>query len=138
MVGSSSRLRFYMIELAAVAQAVGVLAACWAIIAGIDAWKREFIGKRRIELAEQRLAKFFEFKDAIAYIRNPFSNSEEGKSRQRSDSELRDDAQLLDRGYVVVERYSKKENVFAEFNALKYRCMAGFPTAEAESILCGQ
>lgn len=114
--------------------ALGVLAACWAIIAGIDAWKREFIGKRRIELAEQLLAKFFEVKDAVAYIRNPFSNSEEGKSRQRSGSELADEAELLDRGYVVVERYTKKESVFAEFNALKYRCMAGFPSHEAESI----
>lgn len=134
MVGSSTGLPFHMIGLAAVAQAVSVIAACWAIIAGIDAWKREFIGKRRIELAEQVLAKFFELKDAVAYIRNPFSNSEEGKSRQRTDSELPADAELLDRGYVVVERYTKRESVFAEFNALKYRCMAGFPSSEAESI----
>jgi hypothetical protein len=33
---------------------------------------------------------------------------------------------LLDRGYVVVERYSKKEHIFAEFSALKYRFMASF------------
>jgi hypothetical protein len=32
-------------------QAGSVLAGSWAIIRGIDAWKREFIGKRRIELA---------------------------------------------------------------------------------------
>lgn len=123
-----------MTELAASVQAVAVVSACWAIISGIDAWKREFIGKRRIELAEQVLAKFFEVKDSIAYIRNPFSNSEEGKSRQRSDSELPAETELLDRGYVVVERYARRESTFAEFNALKYRCMASFPRSEAESV----
>jgi hypothetical protein len=63
-----------MIELATIAQAVAVISACWAIISGVDAWKREFVGKRRIELAEQTLAKFFEVVDAVAFIRNPFSS----------------------------------------------------------------
>jgi hypothetical protein len=122
-----------MIEIAAVVQAVAVISACWAIISGIGAWKREFIGKRQIELAEQVLAKFFELKDAVAFIRNPFGSSDEGTTRQRADSELPEQSDLLDRGYVVVERYAKKEAVFAEFNTLKYRCMAAFG-AQTESI----
>ena len=115
-----------MPEIATIVQAVSVMAACWAIISGVGAWKREFIGKRRIELAEQVLAKFFEVKDAIAFIRNPFSSSEEGKTRQRSDSEPSTESELLDRSYIVVERYSKKESVFADFNILKYKFMASF------------
>lgn len=122
-----------MIEVATIAQAVAVVSACWVIIAGIGAWKREFIGKRQIELAEQALAKFFEIKDAISYIRNPFSNSDEGKTRKRDTHESETDAQLLDRGYIVIERYSKKENVFSEFNLLKYKFMASFG-ADKESI----
>ena len=59
-----------MIEVVSFAQAGAVVLACWAIISGIGAWKREFIGKRQIELAEQALAKFFEIKDAIAMIRS--------------------------------------------------------------------
>lgn len=113
-----------MIELATIAQMVAVISACWAIISGVGAWKREFIGKRQIELAEQVLEKFFEVKDAIAYIRNPFASSDEGKSRQRRDGETTAESDLLDRGYIVVERYSKKENVFADFNTLKYKFMA--------------
>lgn len=46
-----------------IAQAVAIISACWAIISGIGAWKREFLGKRRIELAEEVLATFFEIKD---------------------------------------------------------------------------
>lgn len=97
-----------MITLAAVAQAVAVVSACWAIILGIGAWKREFIGKRQIELAELTLAKFFEIKDAIALIRNPFAATGEGETRQRSENESPNDSQLLDRAYIVVERYAKK------------------------------
>jgi len=115
-----------MIEVATIVQAFAVISACWAIITGIGAWKREFIGKRQIELAEQVLAKFFEVKDAITFIRNPFSSSDEGKTRKRDNGESANDSELLDRGYIVIERYTKKENVFAEFNTLKYKFMASF------------
>lgn len=115
-----------MTEAASLAQAGAVILACWSIISGIGAWKREFIGKRQIELAEQALAKFFEIKDAIAMIRSPFSRSDEGNSRQRSEYESEAISQLLDRGYIVVERYTTKEAAFAEFNTLKYRFMASF------------
>ena len=99
---------------------------CLAIISSINAWKREFIGKRSIELAEQTLAKFFEVKDAIAFIRNPFSRVDEGKTRQRSPNESPNDSALLDRGYIVVERYSTKESIFSDFQTLKYKFMAAF------------
>ncbi len=122
-----------MIELSTIAQAIAVLSACWAIISGIGAWKREFIGKRKIELAEQTLAKFFEVRDAIAFIRNPFSSTSEGSSRQRGEHETPEEAQILNRGYIVVERYGKKESAFAEFSTLKYRFMASFG-AETEDI----
>lgn len=122
-----------MIKLAAVAQAVSVFAACWAIIAGIGAWKREFVGKRQIELAEQVLAKFFEIRDAVAHIRNPFSQKDEGSTRQRGDHETQVETDLLNRGYIVIERYTKREAVFAEFNTLKYRFMASFGP-ETENI----
>ena len=115
-----------MIDVATIAQAVAVISACWVIISGVGAWKREYIGKRQIEIAEQALAKFFEVSDAIAFIRNPFASSEEGKTRKRNEHELSTESELLDRGYIVVERYGKKENIFLEFNTLKYKFMATF------------
>lgn len=122
-----------MSEIITLAQAGAVVMACWAIISGIGAWKREFIGKRQIELAEQVLANFFEIKDAIAMIRSPFSHSGEGSTRQKGEYEAPETAKLLDRGYIVFERYSKKETVFVDFYTLKYRFMASFG-AEAEQI----
>ena len=119
--------------IAVILQAGSVIAACVTIILGVGAWKREFIGKRQIELAEQLLAKFFEVSDAIAFVRNPSESSEEGKSRKRGDTESPEDRERLDRGYIVTERYQKRETIFADFNTLKYRCMATFG-AETENI----
>ena len=109
-----------------IAQAVSIVAACWAIISGIGAWKREYIGKRKIELAEETLATFFEIKDAITFIRNPWSRKDEGSTRKRSDHETEQDSELLDRGYIVYERYENKKEIFVKFNTLKYKFMAVF------------
>ncbi len=122
-----------MEALANIGQAIAIIAACWAIISGVGAWKREFIGKRKIELAEEMLATFFEAKDSIAFIRNIFSNTGEGTSRKRGDNEQPEESQLLDRGYIVYERYEKKKEVFVRLGVLKYRFMASFGH-ETESI----
>jgi hypothetical protein len=122
-----------MIEIATIAQAVAVISACWAIISGVGAWKREFIGKRKIEAAEETLAVFFEINDGIAFIRNPWSSGDEGKSRNRATHETEAKAQLLDRGYVVFERYESKKDIFVRFNTLKYMFMAVFGP-ETENI----
>ena len=117
---------FSGINLANVAQAGSVALASWAIINGIDAWKREFIGKRRIELAEETLAKFFEVKDAIIMIRSPFGRIGEGSSRAPAPGETEAETEVLNRGYVVVERYQKAEKTFSDFQVLKYKFMAAF------------
>lgn len=122
-----------MSDLATIAQAMAIISACWAIISGVGAWKREFIGKRKIELAEETLAAFFELKDAIAFIRNPWSSGSEGNTRKRAPHETDAESQLLDRGYIVFERYESKKDIFVRFNTLKYKFMAVFGT-ETETI----
>ena len=122
-----------MTVLATIAQAIAIMAACWAIISGVGAWKREFIGKRKIELAEETLAVFFEIKDAITFIRNPWSSGTEGSTRKRAPHETEAESQLLDRGYIVFERYESKKDIFVRFNTLKYKFMAVFGT-ETEII----
>ena len=114
-------------------QTIAIISACWAIVSGIGAWKREFIGKRRIELAEETLATFFEIKDAIAFIRNPFSTVGEGETRVVGDRETPEVTELLNRGHIVFERYEKKREVFSRFGALKYKFMAAYG-AESEEI----
>lgn len=115
-----------MIAIADILQSISVILACWAVIAGIDAWRREFVGKRRIELSEETLEAFFAVRDAIAFIRNPFSNTEEGTTRKRRDHETETETELLNRAYIVYERYQAKKDVVARFATIKYRFMAAF------------
>lgn len=122
-----------MFKLLTIAQAIAIISACWAIISGVGAWKREFIGKLRIELAEEVLAAFFEIKDAIAFIRNLWSSGTEGRTRKREPNETEQESQLLDRGYIVFERYESKKVIFVRFNTLKYKFMAVFGM-ETETI----
>jgi hypothetical protein len=122
-----------MIQLSTLLQTVAVIAACWAVISGVDAWKREFVGKRQIEVAEETLAPFFEVKDAIAFIRSPWQRQGEGSSRKRASAETAVDSDLLDRGYVVWERYEEKKDIFRVFGTQKYKFMASFG-ADSEDV----
>lgn len=109
-----------------IVQSISVILACWTAIWGIDAWRREFIGKRRIKLAEEALEAFFTVRDAISFIRNPCSNINEGKTRKRGENETDEEAELLNRAYVVIERYQTKMDVFSRFASIKYRFMVAF------------
>ena len=106
--------------------AISVALAAISFIAGVNAWNREFVGKRRIELAEIVLALFYEAQDAIRNIRSPFSFEGEGETRKRSENEEKEQSNLLDRAFVVVERYKNREKLFAELRSMKYRVMATF------------
>lgn len=102
------------------------------VVLGVTAWRREFVGRRRIELAEAALALFYEAVDAIKEIRSDFSYSSEGTTRKRSEGESEEEARFLDQAYVVFERYQRREKLFAELRSLKYRMMVifGEPTGE--------
>lgn len=115
-----------MIDWGEVVTAGSVAVAAISFVSGVTAWKREFIGKRRIELAESVLAQFYEARDAVAMIRNPFSFTGEGKSREKQPHETEEQAQALDQAYVAFERYQKREQLFADLQSTKYRFMATF------------
>lgn len=108
------------------ATALSAMVAALSFVYGVHAWKREFVGRRRIELAESTLAHFYEASAAIQAIRNPFSRSGEGKTRERSSGESPEESALLDQAFVVVERFDARKELFAELQSLKYRFMATF------------
>jgi hypothetical protein len=102
-----------------------VFLACVAIY-GINAWRREFKGKRDIELAEEVLELFYKARDAIKAIRSPLGYSREGKKvieRRKADGEEEDLEPLV---ATVLERYEKYEDVFHKLQTLQYRFMARF------------
>jgi hypothetical protein len=113
-------------EFASLLQSISVICASISVILGINAWRREYVGKRRIELAEDVLTNFYEARDAIRRIRSPFGFLGEGKSRQPQDGETENEKRILDKAYVVIERREKENETFNKLQASRYRFMARF------------
>jgi hypothetical protein len=107
---------------------MAILIASVVAIYGIDAWKKEFSGKRRIELAEDILALFYEAKDIISAVRSPFGFQGEGSTRKPQEGETPQQKQVRDRAYVVYERFEKGQEVFNKLHSKRYQFMARFGT----------
>jgi hypothetical protein len=101
-----------------------IIAAIVAVI-GISAWKREHIGKRKAELAEEILILFYQAEDAIGHVRSPVSWAGEG-DRGSTSVETSQEKELRDRANVVFVRLRQHTDLFSKMRASKYRLMALF------------
>jgi len=102
-----------------------VIASCTAIY-GINAWKREFRGKRQIELAEEALSLFYEAREVITGARSCLSFGYEGKTRESGAEETPAQKKARDAAYVIFERFQPHEELFSKLHAMRYRFMAQF------------
>ena len=119
-------------DVADIIQSISIIIAALSVALGFSAWRREFVGKRRIELAEDVLALFYEAHDAIRYIRNPFARVGEGSSRKANESETPEEKQINDTAYVVFERYNNRQELFNKIHSMRYRFMAQFGKEAAQ------
>lgn len=93
---------------------------------GLNAWRTETIGKRKAELAEQVLADFYEARDIFQFVRQPFTFSNEGATRQKDDGETAADTQRLNTYFAISERLLKRNDFFANLLSRRYRFLALF------------
>lgn len=98
---------------------------------GIEAWRREHVGKRRIELAEDTLALFYQAADAIKYMRNPLAFEHERKDVERGEDESEDEFKARKNYSVVFYRYNQYQELFSKIHAFRYRFMAQRGKTEA-------
>lgn len=112
---------------------LSVICASLVAIYGINAWRREYVGKKKYDLAEETLALFYEARNAVTAIRNPVGWGGEGSTRKGSEDETEDEKAILDQAYVTVERYLAHQGVFNRLLSLRYRFMARFG-AETEKL----
>lgn len=108
------------------------IVALLTIIIGFRAWKRQFVGSRRITLLEDVLTGFYQARDAIAEIRSPFVFEGEGstvKPQITSQCNVSNDNQAY---YVFIERFSRHHHLFTQLQVQKYRFMATFGAEKAE------
>ena len=116
-------------------QNISIIIASITAIYGIFSWRREHIGKRKIDIAEEVLCSIYEIKDAIKYIRNPVGTVGEGSKRDKSENETSDQSWALDQANVVFERYKENQDIFNKFFKLKYRYIANFEKDSEEPFL---
>ncbi len=107
-------------------QAISIIVASLVAIYGIGSWRREVHGKRKIELAEEVLALFYQANDVINYMRFPGSYGYEGESRESSENETKEQKKVRNNAYVLIERYQPEKEIFSELQSLRYRFMAIF------------
>jgi len=111
---------------------IAMLIASVVAICGIAAWRREFRGKRQIELAEEVLSLFYQARDAIEAIRSPLGYSTDGSTRKRAENETPEETGAWDRAYVPIERYEGRREMFSKLQSLRYRFMVQIGKKEAE------
>ncbi len=95
-------------------------------IRSLNAWHSETVGKRKMELAEQALADFYEAREIIEGARTSVSFGDEGSSRQKGDWETEEDTRTLNAYYVPAERLAKASEFFAQLMSRRYRFLALF------------
>ncbi len=113
-----------ILESISIIVAAGIAAG--TVVFGVNAWRREYVGKRRLELTEEVLALFYEARDVIRYIRNPSGYSGEGSTRNAAPNESPEEKQINDNAHVVFERYNKRQDLFNKLYSMRYRYMAQF------------
>jgi hypothetical protein len=109
-----------------VIESISIIAASLTAILGIVSWRNEARWKRKYELAEDVLSKFYESQQIIKNIRSPFGFSYEGKTRQKSDFETKEESAIYDKAHVAFERFEKNKEVIEKLQSLKFRFITVF------------
>lgn len=107
-------------------QGLAVTGASVAAVVGINAWKREHLGKRRIELAEEVLVHLYKAAEVLERIRHPYIHPGEGSTRRGGEDETEDERELYNRAFIIMERYNKNIETFKPIWALQYKFKAVF------------
>ncbi len=103
--------------------AMATIGATLVAVWGILAWRREHIGKRRIDLAEEVLSLVYESKDFYDAVRSPIGREGEGSSRQKSPDETEAETMALNQAFIQIERCNNRPDLFAKLRSLRYRFM---------------
>jgi hypothetical protein len=122
------------IRLAAVIlQAVAIIVTAGFAIAGLHSWRRQTLGKRRVEVAEETLVLVHKIRNAITFVRLPVHGPDEGRNRPRS-GEQPDFEKVRDSYYVPIERLRSYDDDFARLERQRFLCET-YLSAEAAGPL---
>ena len=121
-------------ELSGILRDIAVIIGIGIAIYNVNSWRREHIGKRKIELAEDTLTLFYKAVDVIHYLRSPGSFASETEDIKRMNSESEDAYQARKNASVLLNRYKEHQELFSRIHAMRYRFMAQIGKEEAKSF----
>lgn len=101
---------------------------------GLQKWRAEQLGKRRVELAEDILASYYEAIEVFRYIRNPVSFGGEGSTRVHGLDESQEKKKRLDAEFVTQEQINSQHDFFERVAQLRPRVRAVFGESVSEKF----
>lgn len=113
---------------------IALVIASMTAVYGVNEWRRQLKGRREYELAEEVLTLVYDCRDRLRFIRSPFAHKGEGSTREADPAETPEQSELLNRAYIVFERYEKNSEVFSELFKLRYRFVAVFGRESAKPL----
>ena len=106
---------------------VALLIASIVALYGISAWKREHVGKKRIELAEEVLELFYKVREIIQDARNDLAWSDDlAPSREPQEGETAEEKRMRDYTHAYMYGYSIRQDTFSQLEAKRHRFIVYF------------
>jgi hypothetical protein len=108
---------------------VMVLITGFVAVRGLTAWRRQMVGKRRAEIAEQALVSFYAARDVFKFVRTPAILTGEGESRKPAEEptdEPEQVRQMRDVYFIPIERLVREKELFAKMHAQRFEFSAYF------------
>lgn len=116
-------------------QAAGVIFAAALGWRGITTWRRQLIGRRKAEVAEQALTASYRIREAFDFIRSPAAFGGEGETRERDGNESEGETRLRNTAFVPVERINKAGETFTELQKARLLCKVYFGDAAEQPFV---
>lgn len=113
-------------------EAISVTVAALVAWKGINAWRKEMIGRRKAEIAEETLSLFYETKEVFKDIRSPLTYSVEAEDRLKVEGESDKEKRRRDTFFIPIARTIRHKEHFAKLRTLKYKFRAYFGAEAAK------
>jgi len=111
---------------------IAVIVASGSAVYSLGTWRREFRGKRDIELAESVLELFYKAERAIEAIRFPIYDLRIGQEREPGKNETAEQKEARDHAWVVFKKIKDHADIFDQLYAMRFRFMARFGKEKAK------
>jgi hypothetical protein len=94
---------------------ISIIFASIVAIWGIKKWHNEYIGKKKIDIAEEVLSVFYEIEGAFKHIRSPFVSPNEENNIDIDDNFNH----VVKISNIALNRYNNHKDLFSKFYKLK-------------------